>query len=75
VSIDDLRLRMQAVDAAVAAMADRDVKIELTLASKLDLLKDYIREFAICKPDLERYEQSVDRRLTRIESRLQEIAA
>ena len=34
-------------------MGERDQRIELAVAAKIDLLKDYIREFAAGKKDLE----------------------
>ena len=75
VARDELRQRLAATDTAIAAMADRDLKIEQALASRLDLLKDYIRDSSPSKTDLDRYEAVVDRRLTRIEARLEELAA
>jgi len=75
VAREELRQRLAATDAAIASMADRDLKIEQALAMKLDQLKDYIRDSAVSKSDLDRYEAAVDRRLTRIEGRLEELAA
>lgn len=71
---DELRQRLATTEHAISTMADRDLKTELTLTARIDLLKDYIREFALGKNDLDRYESSVDRRLTRIENRLEEMA-
>jgi hypothetical protein len=73
VSIDDLKQRMSFGDADVRALAERDQRIELTLATRLDVLKDYIRETAATKKDLEKHEQGAERRLCVIESRLSEI--
>ncbi len=70
---EELQKRLLATDRALAEMADRDLKIELTVTSRFDMLKDYLRDFAVGKTDLERYESAVDRRLTRIETRLEEI--
>jgi hypothetical protein len=73
VSIDELKQRIHFGDADVRALAERDQRIELTLATRLDVLKDYIRETAATKKDLEKHEQGAERRLCVIEARLTEI--
>ena len=62
---------------ARAAQEELQQRLEATdsaLAARLDLLKDYVREFALSKADLKRYEAAVDRRLMHIEARLEEMA-
>ena len=72
-SIDELKQRIHFGDADLRALGDRDQRIELTLATRLDVLKDYIRETAATKKDLEKHELGAERRLCVIESRLSEI--
>jgi hypothetical protein len=73
VSIDELKQRIHFGDADLRALGERDQRIELTLATRLDVLKDYIRETAATKKDLEKHEQGAERRLCVIEARLSEI--
>jgi hypothetical protein len=74
VSIDELKQRIHFGDADLRALGERDQRIELTLATRLDVLKDYIRETAATKKDLEKHEQGAERRLCVIEARLAEVA-
>ena len=74
VALDDMKERMSFGDADVRALGERDQRIELTLATRIDLLKDYIRETAATKKDLERHESGAERRLAMIEQRLGEMA-
>ena len=55
-------------------LGERDQKIELTLAGRIDLLKDYIRQHAAGKSDLEKHESSVERKLSAIDQRLAVLA-
>lgn len=73
-AMDEIKQRMVFGDADVRALGDRDQRIELTLATRLDLLKDYIRETAATKKDLEKHEAAAERRLAVIEQRLAELA-
>jgi hypothetical protein len=73
-AVDELKQRMVFGDADVRALGERDQRIELTLATRLDLLKDYIRETAATKKDLEKHEIGAERRLCVIESRLADLA-
>jgi hypothetical protein len=74
-AIDDVKQRLVFGDADVRALAERDQRIELTLAARIDLLKDYIRETSASKKDLDKHEQGAERRLCVIEQRLSELAA
>jgi hypothetical protein len=74
VTVDELKQRMVFGDADVRALGERDQRIELTLATRIDLLKDYIRETAATKKDLERHEAGAERRLGVLEHRLTEVA-
>ena len=73
-SIDELKQRIHFGDADLRALGERDQRIELTLATRIDLLKDYIRETAATKKDLERHESGAERRLAMIEQRLGEMS-
>ena len=72
-AIDEVKQRIVFGDADVRALGERDQRIELTLATRLDVLKDYIRETAATKKDLEKHELGAERRLCVIEARLSEI--
>ena len=74
VGMDEMKQRMSFGDADVRALGERDQRIELTLATRIDLLKDYIRETAATKKDLERHEAGAERRLGVIEHRLTELS-
>jgi hypothetical protein len=74
VALDEIKQRMVFGDADVRALGERDQRIELTLATRLDLIKDYIRETAATKKDLEKHEAGAERRLAVIEQRLGEVA-
>jgi predicted nucleic acid-binding Zn-ribbon protein len=75
VALEELRARIQSGDAEFRAMGERDQRIELAVAAKIDLLKDYIREFAAGKKDLEKHEAGVDRKLAQIDQRLGDLTA
>jgi hypothetical protein len=60
---------------AMALQVDRrDQRIELTLATRLDVLKDYIREACATRKDLERHEAGAERRLSVLEQRLADLS-
>ncbi len=73
-AMDEIKQRMVFGDADVRALGERDQRMELTLATRLDLLKDYIRETAATKKDLERHEAAAERRLAVLEQRFSELA-
>ena len=72
--VDELKQRMVFGDADVRALGERDQRIELSLAGRIDLLKDYIRDTAATKKDFEKHESAAERRLCVIEQRLSELA-
>ena len=72
-TIDEVKQRFVYGDADLRALGERDQRIELTLAARLDLLKDYIRETAASKKDLDKHEAAAERRLCVIEQRLSEL--
>ena len=74
IALDEMKQRMVFGDADVRALGERDQRIELTLAARIDLLKDYIRDTAATKKDLEKHEVGAERRLCVIETRLSELA-
>src|SRR5688572_6425271 len=73
-TIDEVKERLLYGDADLRALGERDQRIELTLAARIDLLKDYIRETAASKKDLDKHEAGAERRLCVIEQRLSELA-
>ena len=73
-AIDEVKQRIVFGDADLRALGERDQRIELTLAARIDVIKDYIRETAASKKDLERHEVGAERRLCVIEQRLSEFA-
>ena len=72
-AMEEIKQRMVFGDADVRALGERDQRIELTLAARIDLLKDYIRETAATKKDLERHEAGAERRLAVLEQRLADL--
>ena len=73
-AMDEVKQRMVFGDADLRALGERDQRIELTLAARIDLLKDYIRETAATKKDFEKHEVGAERRLAVIEQRLTDLA-
>lgn len=70
IAIDDLKERIQLGDTEVRGLGERDQRIELALAARLDALKDYIRENTASKKDLEKHEASIERKLNQMEQRI-----
>ena len=68
--LEEMKHRLQCGETDFRALGERDQKIELTLAGKIDTIKDYIRENAASKSDLEKHEVTVDRKLGQVEQRL-----
>ena len=68
--VEEMKQRLQFGDGEIRGLSDRDQKIELALAARIDLLKDYIRDTAATKKDLEKNEASVERKLGQVEMRL-----
>ena len=69
VALEEVKQRARDDDRRFAEMADRDLKVELSLSAKLDLLKDYVREFAAGRAELDRHQAAVERRLAQAERR------
>ena len=74
-SLEELKQRIHFGDAEVRTLGDRGQKIELTLAGRFDQLKDYIRDTAASKKDLEKHESSVERKLGQVELRLGDLTS
>jgi hypothetical protein len=70
VVLDELKQRIQSGDDEVRGLGERDQRIELALATRVDGLKDYIRDHAANKADLEKHETAVDRRLAQVEEKI-----
>ena len=69
-TLEELKGRIHSGDAELRTLGDRGQKIELTLAGRFDQLKDYIRDTAATKKDLEKHEGAAERRLAQIELKL-----
>src|SRR5215208_7571357 len=69
-TVEEMKQRITHGDGEIRGLSDRDQKIELALALRIDHLKDYIRDTAATKKDLEKYESSVERKLSQVELRL-----
>ena len=74
-TVEEMKQRIQLGDGEIRGLCDRDQKIELTIAARLDLLKDYIRDTAASKKDLEKHESSVERKLGAVELRLGDLTS
>ena len=74
-TLEELKQRIQSGDGEIRTLGDRGQKIELTLAGRFDQLKDYIRDTAAGKKDLEKHESSVERKLAQIEMRLGDLTS
>jgi hypothetical protein len=74
-TVEEMKQRIQLGDGEIRGLSDRDQKIELTIAARLDLLKDYIRDTAASKKDLEKHESSVERKLGAVELRLGDLTS
>ena len=69
-TVEEMKQRIQLGDGEIRGLSDRDQKIELLLSARLDHLKDYIRDTAATKKDLEKHEVTVERKLGQVELRL-----
>lgn len=69
-TMDDLKHRIETGDAEFSALGDRDQKIELSMAAKIDTLKDYIRENSASKDDVKEHEKSVASHLNRTDEKI-----
>ena len=69
-TVEEMKQRIHLGDGEIRGLSDRDQKLELLLAARLDHLKDYLRDTAATKKDLEKHESSVERKLGQVELRL-----
>lgn len=74
-TVEEMKQRIQFGDGEIRGLSDRDQKIELALAVRIDQLKDYIRDTAATKKDLEKHESAVERKLGQVEVRLGDLAS
>ena len=74
-TVEEMKQRLQLGDGELRGLSDRDHKIELSLSAKLDHLKDYIRDTAASKKDLEKHESAVERKLVQVELRLGDLTS
>ena len=69
-SLDDMKQRIHSGDGEIRTLLERDQKIELALAGRIDVLKDWIREHAAGKSDLDKHEETADRRFATLEQKI-----
>ena len=74
-TVEEMKTRIQSGDGEIRGLSDRDQKIELALATRIDHLKDYIRDTAASKKDLEKHESTVERKLAQVELRLGDLTS
>ena len=74
-TVEEMKQRIHLGDGELRGLSDRDQKLELLLAARLDQLKDYIRDTAATKKDLEKHEGSVERKLGQVELRLGDLTS
>ena len=74
-TVEEMKQRLQSGDGELRLLTDRDQKLELLLAARLDHLKDYIRDTAASKKDLEKHESTVERKLGAVELRLGDLTS
>lgn len=73
-TLEELKVRLRESDSGFRGLGERDQKIELTLAEKMDQLKDYIRDTAATKKDLEAHETTMERKVERIETQVTDLS-
>jgi hypothetical protein len=74
-ALEEMKVRIQNGDVELRGLGERDQRIELAVAAKIDLLKDYIRDFAAGKKDLEKHECAFERKLGTVEQKLVDLAS
>jgi hypothetical protein len=74
-TVEEMKQRIQLGDGEIRGLCDRDQKLELLLSARLDHLKDYIRDTAATRKDLEKHESSVERKLAQVELRLGDLTS
>jgi chromosome segregation ATPase len=74
-TVEEMKQRIQSGDGELRGLSDRDQKLELLLSARLDHLKDYIRDTAATRKDLEKHESSVERKLAQVELRLGDLTS
>jgi predicted nucleic acid-binding Zn-ribbon protein len=73
-TMEEMKNQIRDGQSEYRGLGDRDQKIELQLAGKVDQIKDYIREHAATKNDLEAHESSMERKIEKIESQIAELS-
>lgn len=74
VTLEEARQRLKNSEVDYRGLGERDQKIELTLAGKIDQLKDYIRDVAATKKDLDAHEATMEKKVERIEVNVSELS-
>ncbi len=72
-TMDSLKERIETGDGEFATLADRDQKIELSMAAKIDGLKDYIREHTASKTDVAQHQRSVDSKFEHTDEKISQL--
>jgi hypothetical protein len=73
-TLDMLKQQIQDGEQDFRVLGDRDQKIELAVAAKIDVLKDYIRDNAASKTDVKDHERSINAKLDRVGERIGELS-
>lgn len=66
-TLDLVQKRLNVSEADLDKLGESGHRNEITLVAKMDQLKDYIRETAASKKDLEKHEQSVERKFSHLD--------
>jgi hypothetical protein len=74
-ALEELKHKLKEGESVFGRLGDRDQKIELTVAARIDALKDYIRDNAASKKDLEKHEAAVERKFTSFEARIGDLTS
>src|SRR3954469_5466836 len=74
-ALEEMKQRVQTGDTELRGLTERDQRIELQVAGRVDQIKDYIRDYAAGKQDLEKHEASVDRKLCHVQMKLSDLAS
>jgi chromosome segregation ATPase len=69
-TLAELKQQIKDGEQDLDGLGERDQKIELAVAAKLDQLKDWIRDTTATSRDLEKHEQSMGARLGKAEERM-----
>jgi hypothetical protein len=72
-ALDSIKSRLQDGDEHFEGLDERNQRIELAAAERVSQLKDYIRENMASKTDLERHQESMERKLNGVDNHLSQM--